>query len=130
MRIGQCEFERIPSPVGVGGGPVAVRINLPYGGGFALGLDQLTVCHEEWEKLRHEWRDVGRVVWATVDPSDQLQLRCGQTIILGREQLRRLIHYVQTGQEHDAAHGCPRCGDSGEWRSLGLVCRRGHGLFG
>lgn len=24
---------------------------------------------------------------------------------------------------------CPNCGDKGEWRSLGLVCRNGHGKF-
>lgn len=27
---------------------------------------------------------------------------------------------------HDA---CPKCGDAGEWRSLALVCRAGHGIF-
>lgn len=31
-----------------------------------------------------------------------------------------------------AAHAegtCPRCGDVGEWRTLALVCRNGHGVF-
>lgn len=24
---------------------------------------------------------------------------------------------------------CPKCGDPGEWRSMALVCRKGHGVF-
>ena len=24
---------------------------------------------------------------------------------------------------------CPKCGDRGEWRSLALVCKNGHGVF-
>lgn len=24
---------------------------------------------------------------------------------------------------------CPKCGDAGEWRSMALVCRAGHGIF-
>ena len=28
-----------------------------------------------------------------------------------------------------ASGTCPKCGDDGEWRSLALVCRNGHGVF-
>lgn len=24
---------------------------------------------------------------------------------------------------------CPKCNDRGEWRSLAIVCRNGHGVF-
>lgn len=130
MRIGRWEFLRVPSPIGGGGGPFAARVMLPLGGSFALGLDQLVACRERWEELRGGWGDVGRVMWATVD-GDTLRLRCGDTITLTRDQLRSLIRFVEEGDERDPlGGGCPRCGDRGEWRSLGLVCRQGHGLFG
>lgn len=32
-------------------------------------------------------------------------------------------------EQHKKLGVCPRCGDLGEWRSLALVCRHGHGIF-
>lgn len=51
------------------------------------------------------------------------------TVQEAQETVQQLIDGRGPITKSIANHNCPKCNDQGEWRSMALVCRNGHGVF-